>query len=272
VQGDTDMARIHGGAVLALYDEVFLLLTKLTVTNLTMLATECRSKGRPMKIACLGEGSQSHLDIHTILDFYGLATNDFQLIQADYPTSATNLLTGDVDAAFFITAVSSPMVRNLCRNPGVRVLPLSDFGAITNRFRGVTLYTLAPGEFGAGHPPEAVFTLSTPAVLMAANQVQRRAVSRLARVLYSHRWELEKQLPFLRIQPLPESFDSLRHPGAEIAFGPGHEGFVKKYSEHFKLLLGLPAAMGALWGLWKNFGRKPEEPPKADSHRDGGAF
>lgn len=272
VQGNAPLEKRSGGVILALYDEVYLLFTRRSEQRLDELIEAVRKEGRPVKVACLGPGSQSAEDAKLLLQYFGARTNDYRLLGLSYPESQAAILSGQVDVALFVTGMGSPVIRDLAQTEGVNILPLAEHPAITNLFRGVECYTIAPGTFRSRVPEFSVETLATPALLMAGPVVRKRSARRLAYTLLSHRWEIEKQEPFMRIRPVSDQFKSLLHPGVLEQMDEPTKGWINSYSEHIKLFLGLPTSIATFITLWRLIRRREEKAlATASDHQHDGA-
>ena len=271
VQGNSNISRKSGGVVLALYDEVYLLFTKRPESGLGAMLENEREKNGRIRIACLGPGSQTAIDAHVILEYFGAASMEYELVESTYPEARERLLDDSVDAALFVTGLGQPIIRDIVDEPGVKILPLSDTPSIAKQFRGVEIFTLEQGVFEIGVPASPIQTLSTPAMLVASNNVQKAVASRLSKTLTAHRWEVEKELPFLNIHPPSEAFQSLLHPGVAIESDLPSAGFFTVYSEHLKLCLAIPAALLALFTFLNNF-KKTAKPAVVRQYGEDGAF
>jgi TRAP-type uncharacterized transport system substrate-binding protein len=268
VQGNSNIRGASGGVVVALYDEVYLMFTHHPEKNLPGLLDARKTAGIPVTIACLGAGSQTALDVEVIMSFFGASGSHYKIIDSTYPQARDLIIKKEVDLALFVTGIGQPIIRELAAESGVRILPLSDNPSLVKKFRGVQLHELEPGDFGYNNPVEKINTLSTPALLLAGNSVQKSVASRLTTTLIAHKWEVEKRLPFLNIRPAPDEFKSLLHPGTAASFSPPTEGFFKTYSEHIKLFLAVPAAILALYTFVSHMKKKPK-PPQFRDDSDG---
>lgn len=137
IQGDTEIRSTAAGIVAELYSETFLLFARPGVNSWLELLSECRKGNRRVRVACLGPGSQSRIDMALVFEFYGLADSEYELVAADYPGSVKMASDGTVDAAFFITGIGHAKVVELAKTPNVSLLALPGAVTLAGRFRGV---------------------------------------------------------------------------------------------------------------------------------------
>jgi len=94
--------------------------------------------------------------------------------------AARALLAGEVDAAFFVTAPTAPLVNDLLSAKGLRLLNFDRAAAYTRQLRYLSAVTLHRGVVSlSGDIPPANVTLLAPAATLAAHQGLHPALQNL---------------------------------------------------------------------------------------------
>lgn len=217
VQANVDANLSAVGAVVQLYDEVYLFFTNLpTGSSLYEIART----GRPFRVGCLGEGSQSHKDLIALLEYYGFDSSTSKVVSGDYAETAARLQRGEIEGALFVTGLQSETVAKVARTEGVRLLALDNREGYMNGATGLAPFNVPPGALGSERPLANVPTLATPAVLVASSALNTESVRRLTEVLVTQHSDLERGMRFLRIRGLDPELGVPLHAGAR-AFSEG---------------------------------------------------
>jgi TRAP transporter TAXI family solute receptor len=130
--------------------------------------------GKRIAVGVTGSGAR-HVAMQ-LLAANGVAAGDAHgtaTLELGGDAAADALVSGEVDAAFFVTARPSPAVRRLMTVPGVHLLSFELADAYIRRFRHLAKVILPEGvlDFAANVPPENVVLLSPVASLVAREDV-----------------------------------------------------------------------------------------------------
>lgn len=232
--------------VAQLYDEVFVLFTRHPVTTMVEFCDAFRNAAYPVRTGSLGPGSQVHLDLNSLLEFYRCPAAAETQYTMDYKQAAAALAAGQIDLAFMVAGYRNPDIRALAATPGVRLLALTDLEALTRNMGGIERYVVPSGLFGARHPAHAVQTVSTPAVLVVSRRIDDAIVYDMARFMFSHEGQLEASFPQFDVDIPTANTGAPFHPAALRAHRQQTFGFYERYATLLQAALSLLGAVTAL--------------------------
>lgn len=90
-------------------------------------------------------GSGVHLIATEVLDYVGVGAGDATLVEEGTSRTADRLLTGELDAAFFVTPVNNPVIRKLADDPRLGIAATPEQEAVSRIFPFLTPITLHRG-------------------------------------------------------------------------------------------------------------------------------
>jgi TRAP transporter TAXI family solute receptor len=126
---------------------------------------------KDQRIAVGPDGSGTQALARQLLELNTLTAESINLLPAGGEEAAAMLLQGDLDAAFFVIAASSPVVNTLLRSEAVALFSFDRAAAYTRHFQFLSAVTLPEGviDFSQNIP-----TRDTTLLAAATNLVARR--------------------------------------------------------------------------------------------------
>ncbi len=232
----------------------------------------------PLKVFIGAEGSGTRKMARLVLEHYGFAlgSSDGKAGTADLLVVGHNwtfaevkrgLETGDLAAAFFLTAFGTNAVSDLAGKGRFILLAVDRAPGIQRSHPFMDVVTIpassypAPVEF----PPHDIQTLAVDETLIASSELSDKVAYRIAETLFNHSHEMASSLPFMT--PLSKAAQLAQHsyypphPGA-VAFYQGRpepQGLVDFLQRYRDFLLGLFSLGGTAWaalhflaGRWRS--------------------
>lgn len=249
IQGNAPLRGDYCGVIAELYDETYLLLSNTSLlSTISDIESFVKSKGRRVKIGCLGKGSQSLVDLGVILEYYGIDGNLTEVLALDYDRSADSLLRGSIDIAFYITGTQNSHIKLLSKDKNVVYVTLPDVEGLVKQFKNVELKQLLKGEISYNFPRMNVTTLSTPAVLIGTIKTNNISVYDITASLFSHKHEIESGISYLRIDTPSTRLNFPLHPGA-VSYFHQTSPFYVEYSDLSQLAVSVFGAILGVLGL-----------------------
>lgn len=137
--------------------------SNLTIKQLTDL------KGKKISIGLEGSGSKVLAEQMLLLNNVDEDNSQFYYLSNE--EAAEKLLTGEIDAVFFVIAYQQKTIRELCRSPGVQLLSFHRASAYTSHFHFLSRLTLPEGavDFVDNIPHENITLLSPTAQIIVRN-------------------------------------------------------------------------------------------------------
>lgn len=89
-------------------------------------------KGKRIAIGQVGEGT--YIVAHQMLSASGISAGNSQLLTMGGETAADALLTGQVDAAFFVDVATSPLIQSILAAPNIQLVNLADAEAYSRKY------------------------------------------------------------------------------------------------------------------------------------------
>jgi len=196
----------HGGqavrSLAALYPEVLHLITR---TN-AGIATLADLPGKRLGIGAAGSGTAQITT--NILEFADVALEANQTVAASLPQTMAKLKAGQLDAAFLLTGLGSPAIRDALADPALALAavrmpgngddPKAIAEQFTDGFRVHYPYVsprVIPQLAYRGQPTTPVPSLSVQAVLVCHREVDAEIIERIARTLFTQRAVLAQKEP-----------------------------------------------------------------------------
>jgi len=183
-ESGVDVALLQGGvaepgkayglvSLAALYYEPLWIFYR-SATELTLL-TQLAGK----RIAAGPEGSGTRALVNNVLKASGALRADAPLLPLAGTAAADALIAGKIDAALFVIATDSPVVKKLLTTPGIHLMSLSQAEALTRRFDYLSTITLPRGmiDLADDIPPTNVRMVATTAHLVARENLHPALVS-----------------------------------------------------------------------------------------------
>ncbi|MFC1672542.1 TAXI family TRAP transporter solute-binding subunit [Pseudomonadota bacterium] len=184
-EGQADVAFVQGGvgnaeeqpdvvSLGSLYFEPLWVFVKTTspVTKLSDLA------GKP--IAAGSQGSGTWAVVRQLMEQNGVKTSGPNIKHLSSADGARALFAGGVEAAFFVTSPSSPLMRDLLAAKDLRLVNFTRAEAYTRQLRYLSTVTLHQGVISlADNVPAQDMTLLAPAATLAAREGLHPALQNL---------------------------------------------------------------------------------------------
>lgn len=140
----------------------------------TDLAVEKLTDLNGLKIAAGAMGSGTWAVAQQLLDINQMSTDAPTILHMGSSEAAESLITGDVDAAFFVTSPTSALIDQLLAEPAsshVKLLNFNRAPAYTRQLRALSAVTLHQGVISLGrNVPDHDITLLAPAATLAARE------------------------------------------------------------------------------------------------------
>ena len=158
-------------ALASLYHEPLWVFYRATSPNEKPLTQLRDLSKKRINIGASGSGTRKvALDL---LFANGITEKTTPLTDLNSRDAATALREGKVDAAFFVISPESPLIRELLRVPGIRLMNFAQADAYTRRFPFLDQVTLARGvvDLGADLPSDNVVLLAPTANLVARDDL-----------------------------------------------------------------------------------------------------
>ena len=235
-------------AIASLFPEVL----HLIVTAESQIDSFSDLKGK--RIALMPKGSGSYQLFWSLSSHYGLSGKDFEAIALSPPQAHSALLERKVDALFRVIALGNPAVSQLLQHGKTKLVPIEQ-GAAIQLFQPALIPSQIPkGTYNGAIPipAEDLLVVAVEAVLVTREELDRRIVYEITRILFEARNELVKQnIQAAMISP-PEEFSHLGlsfHEGAKNYYNQDRPNFIVEYAEPLGLLLSI-SVLGVS-GIWQ---------------------
>jgi len=183
--GQADVAFVQGGTGNAAANPVLVSLGSLYFEPLWVfvradLDVTKLSDLRGLKIAAGSEGSGTWAVVKQLLDI-NQVPSDAPVIQHLSSADAVRaLMSGTIDAAFFVTSPTSPLVRDLLQQPTLKLMDFERAVAYTRQHRYLSAVTLHQGVISlSDNIPASDITLLAPAATLATRETLHPALQTL---------------------------------------------------------------------------------------------
>lgn len=132
------------------------------------------------RISAGGEGSGTWAVAKQLLGLNGIATDDQKVQHLSSLDAARGLISGDIEAAFFVASPTAPLIRDLLAADGLRLLSFARAQAYTSQLRQLSAVTLHHGVVSLSrNVPPADMTLLAPAATLATTDALHPALVQL---------------------------------------------------------------------------------------------
>lgn len=175
------------------------------------------SQLRGLKIAAGAEGSGTWAIAKRLLEANQVPTDTPNISHEPSTDAARALMSGEIDAAFFVTSATSALVSGLLEQPELKLLNFDRAAAYTRQLRYLSAVTLHQGVISLGRNiPAQSMTLLAPAATLAARENLHPALQSLivqaAREIHGGGGVFEEpgQFPSTRYLDYPLSDDARR--------------------------------------------------------------
>ena len=170
------------------------------------------------KIAIGAEGSGTRAVALSLLKANGVGNQKTEIWSIGGPDAANALISGQIDAAFFVTAEQSSAIQSLLSDPNVRLLDFERAQAYHRLFPYLTSITLPRGVLNLDKDiPHTDVTLLAPAATLVARETLHPALSDLMLMAAKHThepgglFESRGQFPTANYVDFPVSADAKRY-------------------------------------------------------------
>ena len=249
--------------IAVLYEETL----QIVVRRDAGIATPFDLRGRRVSVGPLASGTESIAA--AVLHHFGIGDSDFDRRNITPVDAAAALERGELDAAFVVAGMRTPIVDRLLARDDMELLSLGDPARMGSSLEGIRLdapyFAIAaiPEHAYGRAPREPVGTITVRALLVARADLDPELVRRITESLFEHKVELatEQQL----LSHLTESFDLALspyalHEGADAYYRRDEPTVVTRHVDEISLAL----TIGAL--IWS--GLSALGSARRRSHRD----
>lgn len=230
--------------IAVLYEETL----QIVVRSESGIATPFDLRGRRVSVGADASGTESIAE--SVLHHFGLGDADLDRRNTTTTEAAEQLERGELDAAFFVAGMRTPIVDRLLGQGDMRLLSLGMPGVVGSSLEGIRLdapyFAIAAiPEHAYGRQPDApVGTITVRACLVARADLDEQLVYDVAASLFDHKVELATQQGLLA--HLTEQFDRglspyALHPGADRYYRRQDPSFVQRYTDQISLFVTLGA-------------------------------
>lgn len=251
-RGEADLALVsnhvpassHVRLVAVLYEETL----QVVVRSEAGIATPFDLRGRRVSVGAAGSGTESIAA--AVLHHFGIGDGDLDRRNTTTTDAADQLERGELDAAFFVAGMRTPIVDRLLSRGDMRLLSLGAPGLVGGPLEGIRLdapyfsvATIPVNAYGR-MPSEPVGTITVRALLVARASLDEELVYRITESLFDHKVELAAQQQLLA--HLTEEFDRglspyALHAGADRYYRRDDPSFVQRYTDEISLFLTIAA-------------------------------
>jgi TRAP transporter TAXI family solute receptor len=221
------------------------------------IATPFDLRGRRVSVGADASGTESIAE--SVLHHFGLGDADLDRRNTTTTEAAEQLERGELDGAFFVAGMRTPIVDRLLARSDMHLLSLGTPGLVGSSLEGIRLdapyfAVAAIPEHAYGlQPPEPVGTITVRACLVARGDLDDDLVYDVTGSLFDHKVELatEQQL----LSHLSETFDRglspyAVHPGADRYYRRESPSIIRENIDVISLLV----TVGALvWSALSAF-------------------
>jgi len=242
VQSDT-IPKARARLVASLYEEYLHILVA------TSSAEEIRTiyDLRDRRVSLGGAGSGTRQVAQRVLSHFKIGIGEDLALPPGQVAKA--FTSGEIEAAFILTAIPSQIIRHLAQSDAVRFLPLGNAQEIGNEADALALVhpslhaTTIPHSTYGRLPDRPVLTMGVTAQLVVSNDVGSSMVQRVTKALFEHRSHVgvgKDELAVaqrIRERYSPGSSTIPYHPGAVAFYTRRKPPFLVEYAETMSLFL-----------------------------------
>jgi TRAP transporter TAXI family solute receptor len=206
------------------------------------------------RVALMPVGSGGNAVFARIMAHYGMDEADYTVTHMTPADAMAALQAGQVDVLARVIALGNGPMRDLLRDPGLRLVPLDQAEAIQMFAPALRRIEIPRGALNGWPPvpPTDTEALGVDAILVASARVPEADVRRLTELMFGSRnllVDLDEQTAFLGEGESPEVFGLTLHPGARAYFDADKPQFLVAYTD--QIALGLTIAALAASAVWQ---------------------
>jgi TRAP transporter TAXI family solute receptor len=201
-------------------------------------------------------GSGTEAIAWQVLGHFGIARTEVDARNLSFIAAADALEHGDIDCAFIVAGMRTPVVDRLLRRDDMELLSLGDTSRPGSAVEGIRIdapfliVSVIPEHAYGSQPAEPIGTISVKALLVARADLDEDLVREITASLFAAKVRLSEREKLLsrlseRFDPADSPFPP--HPGAERYYRRDEPSFVQKYNDQ----IGLAFTLGAL--IWSAF-------------------
>jgi len=213
-------------------------------------------KGKRLAVGPAGSGVRDLIE--KILSFYGINDRNTQFLNLQFYDASGSLIDGHADAAFFLLPVNNPVISNLVKHEGLRLIAIQEAKALSHKVEYLTDVSIPRGAFQIEPllPNSKISTIALP-VSVIMNENTGVGLGGLVAAILAKNYDKEKffseenNLPdffYDEIRPLPIAKDlySNGEPAAAQYFGLKYGLIIAFASDPIFIAL---ASLIVLWGI-----------------------
>ena len=213
-----------------LYSEVLHLVARRGATMQSVLDL------RGLRVSVGAKGSGTYQMAEEVLSHYNMSVNDLRMRTLDFSETISEFQNGEIDAAFVVTSILSPALKDLLRTGDYDLVPINEGVAIA--FKNTAIFPfLIPRTAYSGDPP--VPSQDTPCIAVKASlithqQVPAFLVRTVTQTALSNLFRKQMLLRELTEDFAKAEGDFPLHRGAHEFYNRGRPTFSASVAEAFK--------------------------------------
>lgn len=252
--GEADLAllsnHVEGSSALRLVAPLYQETLQIVVRRDVGITTVMDLRGRSISIGPEGSGTESIA--RAVLGHFGLRDEDVRGQNLTLTEAREGLERGELDAAFIVAGMRTPVVDALLSRTDMQLLSLGDPDESGSALEGIRIdapffiVSAVPERAYGTQPEQAVGTLNVEALLVCSERLDPSLVYRLTESLFAHKAELVHEQRLLA--RLDEHFDLSvspygLHDGADQYLRRHEPTVLQRYTDQISLFITL-AALG----------------------------
>lgn len=254
VQANTDIPVDNCGVIASLYSEYYMMFANdpgiNSVVDITGFST---LKKRKVIIGCLGNGSQSLIDLNEILSYYNINRELYDIKSLNYEESTDSLVAKKIDISFFITGIQNPFVRSFSKHSEIHFVDFANVEGLKNRLGRTVVDNIFANYITNSFPPKDIKTVSTPAVLVASTKRNNSLIFDFTNALFKYKDEIGNgDFNYLKVSVPDSALHLPIHPGTQASLENKSPIYVK-YGELFKLMISILTVVISLGTFFINW-------------------
>jgi TRAP transporter TAXI family solute receptor len=224
--------------VAVLYEETL----QVVVRDDAAIATPFDLRGHRVSVGASGSGTESIAN--AVLHHFGIEEGSLDRRNTSTTDAADALERGELDAAFFVAGMRTPIIDRLLARTDLHLLSLGDPSRVGSSLEGIRLdapyFAVAaiPEHAYGRQPTEPIGTITVRACLVVRSDLDEDLVYDVTQSLFDHKVELATEQRLL--SHLTETFDRALspyalHPGADRYYRRSDPTFVQRYTDQISL-------------------------------------
>lgn len=226
--------------IAVLYEETL----QVVVRDDAAIATPFDLRGHRVSVGASGSGTESIAN--AVLHHFGIEEGSLDRRNTSTTDAADALERGELDAAFFVAGMRTPIIDRLLARTDLHLLSLGDPSRMGSSLEGIRLdapyFAVAaiPEHAYGRQPSEPVGTITVRACLVVRSDLDDDLVYDVTQSLFDHKVELATEQRLL--SHLSEDFDRALspyalHPGADRYYRRSDPTFVQRHTDEISLAL-----------------------------------